>query len=239
MAITAAISLSSAAGDLTSSALSLSTSNSLTTAGTATALSQTTGLATKKTEYASSGVIDTTVLYRADDATTNGANKIYMKNLSTTPAEFFTVYINSEEMGRLYAGDWAFFPWSAANGTKRVFTVTIAATWAIGDTWEFDGVKIYADSATVGSIANQIHAANFPNWVTTHTADAATVVFEDRVSGLGGTTVVVTADGTLNTAGNGTANISSAAVSVENVGDVYVKPSVATTMDLEHMLFHQ
>ena len=228
--------ISLASSDLTSSALAFSSSNPLNTAGTATGLSLTSGLS--RTNF-TDDPIHQKLIYRGDDATANGANKIYMKNLSTTPAEYFTLYINSEEMGRLYAGDWAFFPWAANNGTKRVFTVTIAATWAIGDTWEFDGVKIYADSATVGSIANQIHAANFPNWVTTHTADAATVVFEDRVSGLGGTTVVVTADGTLNTAGNGTAVISSAAVSVENVGDVYVKPSVATTMDLEHMLFHQ
>jgi|TARA_R110002073_G_scaffold137098_1_gene285923 hypothetical protein len=228
--------ISLASSDLTSSALAFSSSNPLNTAGTATGLSLTSGLS--RTNF-TDDPIHQKLIYRGDDATANGANKIYMKNLSTTPAEYFTLYINSEEMGRLYAGDWAFFPWAANNGTKRVFTVTIAATWAIGDTWEFDGVKIYADSATVGSIANQIHAANFPNWVTTHTADAATVVFEDRVSGLGGTTVVVTADGTLNTAGNGTANISSAAVSVEGVGDVYVKPSVATTMDLEHMLFHQ
>tara|TARA_R110002072_G_scaffold62592_1_gene156533 strand:- start:625 stop:1332 length:708 start_codon:yes stop_codon:yes gene_type:complete len=228
--------ISLASSDLTSSALAFSSSNPLNTAGTATGLSLTSGLS--RTNF-TDDPIHQKLIYRGDDATANGANKIYMKNLSTTPAEYFTLYINSEEMGRLYAGDWAFFPWAANNGTKRVFTVTIAATWAIGDTWEFDGVKIYADSATVGSIANQIHAANFPNWVTTHTADAATVVFEDRVSGLGGTTVVVTADGTLNTAGNGTAVISSAAVSVENVGDVYVKPSVATTIDLEHMLFHQ
>jgi len=228
--------ISLASSDLTSSALAFSSTNPLNTAGTATGLSLTSGLS--RTNF-TDDPIHQKLIFRGDDATANGANKIYMKNLSTTPAEFFTVYINSEEMGRLYAGDWAFFPWSAANGTKRVFTVTVAATWAIGDTWEFDGVKTYADSATVGSIANQIHAANYPNWVTTHTADAATVVFEDRVSGLGGTTVVVTADGTLNTAGNGTANISSAAVSVENVGDVYVKPSVATTIDLEHMLFHQ
>jgi hypothetical protein len=230
----ATISLSSS--DLTSSALAFTSTNPLYTAGTATGLSLTSGLS--RTNF-TDDPIHQKLIYRGDDATADGANKIYMKNLSTTPAEYFTIYINSEEMGRLYAGDWAFFPWAANNGTKRVFTVTIAATWAIGDTWEFDGVKIYADSATVGSIANQIHAANFPNWVTTHTADAATVVFEDRVSGLGGTTVVVTADGTLNTAGNGTANISSAAVSVEGVGDIYVKPSVATTMDLEHMLFKQ
>jgi len=228
--------ISLASSDLTSSALAFTSANPLNTAGTATGLSLTSGLS--RTNF-TDDPIHQKLIFRGDDATANGANKIYMKNLSTTPSEYFTIYINSEEMGRLYAGDWAFFPWAANNGTKRVFTVTIANTWAIGDTWEFDGVKIYADSATVGSIANQIHAANFPNWVTTHTADAATVVFEDRVSGLGGTTVVVTADGTLNTAGNGTADISSAAVSVESVGDVYVKPSVATTMDLEHMLFHE
>jgi len=231
---TATITLSSA--DLLSSVLSFSDTSTLTTAGSATGLTLTSGLS--RTNF-TDDPIHQKLIYRGDDATSDGANKIYMKNLSATPSEYFQIYVNSEEMGRLYAGDWAFFPWAANNGTKRVFTVTVAATWAIGDTWEFDGVKLYADSATVGSIANQIHALNYPNWVTTHTADAVTVVFEDRVSGLGGTTVVVTADGILNTAGNGTANISSAAVSVEGVGDIYVKPSVVTTMDLEHMLFKQ
>ena len=231
---TATLTITSA--DLLTDSLALTTSSTITTAGSATGITQTTGLA--RTNFLANP-IQSKVVYRSDDATADGANKVYIKNLSTTAAEYFTVLIDQEEMGRLYAGDWAFFPWAANNGTKRVFTVTIAATWAVGDTWEFDGVKIYADSATVGSIANQIHAANFPNWVTTHTADAVTVVFEDRVSGLGGTTVVVTADGVLNTAGNGTANISSAAVSVEGVGDIYVKPSVVTTMDLEHMLFRQ
>ena len=124
---------------------------------------------------------------------------------------------------------------------KRVFTATIADNWAIGDTWEFDGVKLYAGTAGAApdEIMDQMHELNFPNWVTTHTTGATTVVFEDRVSGLGGTTVVVTADATLNTTGNGTMGISSAAVSVEGVGDIYVKPSVATTMDLEHILFKQ
>jgi len=232
--ITASITLASP--DLLSNALAFSSTTNLTKAGNSTGLELTNGLA--RTNF-TDNPIHQKLIYRGDDAAANGANKIYLKNLSTTAAEYFTVYVNSEEMGRLYAGDFAFFPWSANNGTKRVFTVTVAATWAIGDTWEFDGVKIYADTATVGSIANQIHAANFPNWVTTHTADAVTVVFTDRTSGLGGTTVVVTADGILNTDGNGTANISSAAVSVESVGDIYIKPSVHTTMDLEHMLFHE
>jgi len=230
--------ISLASSDLLTNVLALSDVATLTTAGTATGLTLTSGLA--RTNF-TDDPIHQKLIYRGDDATSNGANKIYMKNLSGTASEYFTIYVNSEEMGRLYAGDWAFFPWAANNGTKRVFTATIANTWAIGDTWEFDGVKLYAGTAgsAPDEIMDQMHELNFPNWVTTHTTGATTVVFEDRVSGLGGTTVVVTADATLNTAGNGTMAISSAAVSVEAVGDIYVKPSVVTTMDLEHILFKQ
>ena len=234
--ITASITLASP--DLLSNALAFSSTTNLTKAGNSTGLELTNGLA--KTNF-TDNPIHQKLIYRGDDATADGANKIYLKNLSTTAAEYFTVYVNSEEMGRLYAGDFAFFPWSANNGTKRVFTATIANTWAIGDTWEFDGVKLYAGTAGAApdEIMDQMHELNFPNWVTTHTTGATTVVFEDRVSGLGGTTLVVTADATLNTAGDGTMAISAAAVSVENVGDIYVKPSVVTTMDLEHILINE
>ena len=232
----ATINLSSS--DLLTNVLALSDTATLTKAGNSTGLVETSGLA--RTNF-TDDPIHQKLIYRGDDATANGANKIYMKNLSAIAAQYFTIYVNSEEMGRLYAGDWAFFPWAANNGTKRVFTATIADNWAIGDTWEFDGVKLYAGTAGAApdEIMDQMHELNFPNWVTTHTTGATTVVFEDRVSGLGGTTVVVTADATLNTTGNGTMGISSAAVSVEGVGDIYVKPSVATTMDLEHILFKQ
>ena len=69
-------------------------------------------------------------------------------------------------MGRLYAGEWAFFPWSAVDGTEETFTITIANTWAAGDTWDFDGVTTTAANSTVADIAAQIHAQNFPNWTT-------------------------------------------------------------------------
>ena len=93
MAITSSFTLTSAAGDLVTDALTLSTTNNLTTAGTSTAISQTTGLARTKVSYAGSSVIDTVVLYRGDDYTTSGANKVYLKNTSTTAAEYFTVYL--------------------------------------------------------------------------------------------------------------------------------------------------
>ena len=227
-----------ASDDLLSNVLSLTSTATLTKAGLSTGLDLVSGLS--RTNFLDNP-IHQKLIYRGDDATKDGANKVYMKNLSTTAAEYFTIYINSEEMGRLYAGDWAFFPWKANQGTKRVFTVTVTGAWAIGDTWEFDGVKLYAGTAGAApdEIMDQMHELNFPNWVTTHTTGAATVVFEDRVSGLGGTTLVVTADGILNTAGDGTMPVTSAAVSVESVGEIYAKPSHVTTMDLEHMLFKQ
>ena len=61
---TATITLASA--DLLTDALSFSTTATLTQAGNSTGLTATTGLARRTTSYASSGVIDTTVLYRAD-----------------------------------------------------------------------------------------------------------------------------------------------------------------------------
>ena len=234
---TATIILSST--DLLSDELSLSTTATLTGAGNSTGVTQTTGLARRTTSAASAAAIQAVNLYRAGDYTADGANKVYIKNTSTTAAEFFTVHIDQEEIGRLYAGDWMFMPWNATSGTKAVFTVTIAATWAAGDTWEFDGVTMTAVSATVGSIANQIHALNYPNWETTHTADAATVVFTARYASSASEVVYVTADGTLNTNGNGTANISSAAAGSKSESDITIRPSVHTAMTYESLLIHE
>ena len=186
----ATISLTST--DLLSSALAFSQTNPLNTAGSATGLTLTSGLARTTTSYASSGVIESTILYRSDDATANGANKVYIKNMSTTPAEFFTIFIDQEEMGRLYAGDWAFFPWTATSGTKETFIATIANTWAAGDTWEFDGIEITAADSVVANIATAIDDAHFPNWTTTRST--AAVTFTARHAMDAGTVVTATAD---------------------------------------------
>ena len=54
---------------------------------------------------------------------------IYLKNLSGTAAEYFLITVNGEDMGRLYAGDWAFFPWSAdTTGTNCDIDITPSAT---------------------------------------------------------------------------------------------------------------
>jgi len=117
MAITAGITLTSAAGDLVTDALVLSTSTNLTKAGSATALSQTSGLARKTTTSASQYI-----LFDADDYPSGPAKagKIYLKNTETTAGLFFTISVDTKTIGRIYAGDFAFLPWSNIDGTNDI-----------------------------------------------------------------------------------------------------------------------
>jgi len=243
--VSASLTLTSA--DLTTGGIAVSTSTNLVKAGTKkTGLSQTTGLATKTTSYASAGVIDSSVLYRGDDYTADGANKVYLKNLSNVASEYFTVYLTGSggtdgggvtELGRLYAGDFAFFPWNATGGTKETFIATIANTWAAGDTWEFDGVEITAADSTVANIATLIDECHFPNWVTSRST--AAVTFVARYAQDAGTVVTATADITVVTAGDGDSVVSSSALGTKSLSDIWIKPSVETEMSLEHMLIHE
>ena len=235
-----------ASTDLLTDELSLASTATLTTAGTSTGVTQASGLSRKTTSFGSSGVIDSVVLYRADDYTADKANKVYIKNTSTTAAEYFEIMITGAggtagggvtELGRLYAGDWAFFPWNATGGTKETFTATIANTWALGDTWEFDGVQIVAASGTVASIATQIDEAQFPNWVTSRSTAVVTFVARESVDT--GTVVTVTADIAVVTAGDGDSAVGSAALGTKSLSDIYIKPSVHTDMIYETMLIHE
>lgn len=108
---TATLTLSSA--DLTGDALALSTTATLTKAGTATGLDQTTGVsrkffATAQTAYN---------LVAAADYTVDKAHKLYVKNTSTTAAEYVTVEVGATNLslGRLYAGDWMLVPYDGNN----------------------------------------------------------------------------------------------------------------------------
>ena len=104
---TATITLNSA--DLLSDELSLSTTATLTQAANSTGLTQASGLGRKKL---ASGHAQYT-LFDGSDYTADKAHKLFLKNTSTTADEYFAIDINSERMGKLYAGDWAFFPWDA------------------------------------------------------------------------------------------------------------------------------
>jgi len=235
--INASLTLSS--GDLLTNNLAFSVASTLSKAGSANGLTKTTGLA--RTNF-TNNPIQSKVVYRSDDALTNGANKVYLKNLSTTVTEYFTIFIDEEEMGRLYAGDFAFFPWTATAGVKETFIVTAtlsSGAVAIGDSWEFDGVKTTSVDATLNNFAAAINAQHYPNWTTA--VSSAAVTFTARESVDTGTVVTVTADGVVTdlSADNLTMPITSAALGTATSSDIFVVPSVVTTMDLEHMLFNE
>jgi hypothetical protein len=105
-----------ASTDLLTDELSLSTTATLTKAGNSTGLTGTSGLGRKKL---ASGHAQYT-LFDGDDYTADGAHKLYLKNTSTTASEYFAIDINSERMGKLYAGDWALFPWDANASTNDI-----------------------------------------------------------------------------------------------------------------------
>ena len=235
---TATITLSSA--DLLSNVLSFSDTTTLSIAGSATGLSLTSGLG--KTNFTIAAPASRSkIIYRADDAATSGANKVYLKNLSATPSEFFTVYIDQEEMGRLYAGDWAFFPWSATQGTLETFVVTATGTVAVGDSWTFDGITTTSTSTALNTFAQQVDNEHYPNWTTS--ISAAVVTFTARQAGVNGVvtgTTAITGDTLVDLAdSNFTMPITSGAAGTRSEADIVVESSVVTTMNLEHILINE
>lgn len=108
---TASINISS--GDLTGDALSLSSTATLTKAGSSTGLDQTTGVARKFFATAQTAYN----LIAASDYTADKAHKLYIKNTSTSNSEFVTIEIGADNisLGRLYGGDWMLIPYDGNN----------------------------------------------------------------------------------------------------------------------------
>ena len=118
---TATLTLSSA--DLTGDALSLSSTATLTKAGTVTGLDQSTGVARKTFTTTS---IQT--LVSKADFTADRAHKVYVKNISNTASENLIVTIESQQLGRLYAGDFMFIPFNGEQDIKVTPSVATAMT---------------------------------------------------------------------------------------------------------------
>ncbi len=108
---TATLTLSSS--DLTGDALSLSTTATLTKAGTLTGLDQFTGVARKT--YAVSSI--QTLIAKGDYAD-DKAHKVYIKNTSSVATENIAVTVEAQLLGRLYAGDWALLPFNGDQDIK-------------------------------------------------------------------------------------------------------------------------
>ena len=69
-------------------------------------------------------------IYTAENAAAslglNKAAKIFIRNASTVTTEYITVTINATVIGKLYAGQWLFMPWSQ-NDTAADIKVTASA----------------------------------------------------------------------------------------------------------------
>ena len=105
---TASITLTSS--DLTGDALSLSSTATLTKAGSPTGLDQTTGVARKF--FASAVTAEN--LIAASEFTADRAHKVYIKNISTSNTAYINVELGASNIniGRLYGGDWMFIPYN-------------------------------------------------------------------------------------------------------------------------------
>lgn len=51
-------------------------------------------------------------LIEESDALKDNSNYVYICLKNTDVTDYVKISINAEEIGRLYAGDWAFFPWA-------------------------------------------------------------------------------------------------------------------------------
>jgi len=120
---TAQITLTST--DIADNALSISNTMTLTTAGTETGITETTGLARKK--IASSSLADLITVANTDVTAAKSA-KVYIKNTSTATDKYGLVGIGDSSgtpiyIGRLYGGDWMLIPWDANSGEDITMTM--------------------------------------------------------------------------------------------------------------------
>tara|TARA_Y100000593_G_scaffold93620_1_gene189192 strand:- start:449 stop:895 length:447 start_codon:yes stop_codon:yes gene_type:complete len=109
MATTTA-SLTITSSDLVGDALSLSTTKELHKAGTTTGLDQTTGMA-----YINLTATTQLDLFPVLPASPAGQNKqawVYICNKAIDETHYVTISIAATEIGKLYAGDFLFMPWS-------------------------------------------------------------------------------------------------------------------------------
>ena len=128
---TATITLASS--DIADNSLSISNTMTMTTAGTTTGITETTGLARKK--VASASLADLITVANTDVTAAKSA-KVYIKNTSTATDKYGLIGIGDSSgtpiyIGRLYGGDWMLFPWDANSGEDITLTMSDATETVI------------------------------------------------------------------------------------------------------------
>mgnify|MGYP003628513677 CR=1 FL=1 len=128
---TATITLASS--DIADNSLSISNTMTMTTAGTTTGITETTGLARKK--VASASLADLITVANTDVTAAKSA-KVYIKNTSTATDKYGLIGLGDSTgtpiyIGRLYGGDWMLFPWDANSGEDITLTMNDATETVI------------------------------------------------------------------------------------------------------------
>jgi len=123
---TATITLSSS--DIADNNFSISNTATLTNAGTDTGMTKTTGL-TRVTTSATSNVVlldssATGGVQTAKNAQDIDRGKVFIQNLNARGdgSKYVKVLLTAVEIGRLYGGDWMFFPWDGGDGNDVEIT---------------------------------------------------------------------------------------------------------------------
>ena len=135
---TASLTLTST--DLFDDSLSISNTTTLHKAGTTIGLDQTTGLT--KTYVTATQQFDPFPVVKGDtNASENG--RVYIANLSEEITEYIIVSIGDLVIGRLYAGDFLWMPWSPK--LQHVNDLEITPSVATGMHIEFMAIHNFAN----------------------------------------------------------------------------------------------
>ena len=135
---TASLTLTST--DLFDDSLSISNTSTLHKAGTTIGLDQTTGL-TKTYVTATTQFDPFPVVKGTTNADENG--RVYIANLSEEITEYIIVGIGDLVIGRLYAGDFMWMPWSPK--AQHVNDIEITPSVATGMWIEFMAIHNFAN----------------------------------------------------------------------------------------------
>ena len=126
MATTATITLTSA--DIAGDPVNVSKTATCTKAGATTDLDQTTGL--NRVHLRST---TNKVLLAANAEGDNLAAKVYIVNKATDPTLYCTITVNAQTIGKLYAGDLMFIPWSQTDTDADIEVAATNWTSSTGD----------------------------------------------------------------------------------------------------------
>ena len=126
MATTATITLSSA--DIAGDPVNVSKTATCTKAGTTSDLDQSIGL--NRVHLRST---TNKVLLAANAEGNDLAAKVYIINKAEDPTLYCTITINAQTIGKLYAGDWMFIPWSQTDTSANIEVAATNWTSSTGD----------------------------------------------------------------------------------------------------------